>query len=170
MPHCPWGESQNLDFWEMLVQACVHPLCIILSWGSLWDRPHPTPSHPMMGMMGALYLHLGITSFQRENLLKGQKEEEERLLQAIPLFCFPDGNNWAAVTEFTRYLPHCRVWAGTPTPVGLLRAGRTSSAQPIPAHPIPTQPVFSLLAAKPFLLSSPMWMAAGRSATAGGCW
>ncbi|XP_058675397.1 DENN domain-containing protein 2D [Ammospiza caudacuta] len=38
---------------------------------------------------------------KRENLLKGQKEEEERLLQAIPLFCFPDGNNWAPITEFT---------------------------------------------------------------------
>ncbi|KAM7032593.1 DENN domain-containing protein 2D isoform 1-T1 [Acridotheres tristis] len=38
---------------------------------------------------------------KRENLLKGQKEEEERLLQAIPLFCFPDGNNWAPTTEFT---------------------------------------------------------------------
>ncbi|NXE42050.1 DEN2D protein, partial [Ptilorrhoa leucosticta] len=38
---------------------------------------------------------------KRENLLKGQKEEEERLLQAIPLFCFPDGNNWAPMTEFT---------------------------------------------------------------------
>ncbi|NWI15043.1 DEN2D protein, partial [Crypturellus soui] len=37
---------------------------------------------------------------KRENLLKGQKEEEERLLKAIPLFCFPDGNNWAPVTEF----------------------------------------------------------------------
>ncbi|XP_071434908.1 DENN domain-containing protein 2D [Pithys albifrons albifrons] len=37
---------------------------------------------------------------KRENLLKGQREEEERLLQAIPLFCFPDGNNWAPVTEF----------------------------------------------------------------------
>ncbi|XP_027524974.1 DENN domain-containing protein 2D [Corapipo altera] len=37
---------------------------------------------------------------KRENLLKGQREEEERLLTAIPLFCFPDGNNWAPVTEF----------------------------------------------------------------------
>ncbi|XP_025908849.1 DENN domain-containing protein 2D [Nothoprocta perdicaria] len=37
---------------------------------------------------------------KRENLLKGQKEEEERLLKAIPLFCFPDGNNWAPVAEF----------------------------------------------------------------------
>ncbi|NWU16954.1 DEN2D protein, partial [Cephalopterus ornatus] len=39
---------------------------------------------------------------KRENLLKGQREEEERLLKAIPLFCFPDGNNWAPVTDFTR--------------------------------------------------------------------
>ncbi|NWX28887.1 DEN2D protein, partial [Notiomystis cincta] len=38
---------------------------------------------------------------KRENLLKGQKEEEERLLQAIPLFCFPDGNNWVPITDFT---------------------------------------------------------------------
>ncbi|XP_051495162.1 DENN domain-containing protein 2D isoform X1 [Apus apus] len=38
---------------------------------------------------------------KRENLLKGQKEEEERLLKAIPLFCFPDGNNRVPVTEFT---------------------------------------------------------------------
>ncbi|XP_074833788.1 DENN domain-containing protein 2D [Carettochelys insculpta] len=38
---------------------------------------------------------------KRENLLRGQKEEEERLLQAIPLFCFPDGNHWAPLTKYT---------------------------------------------------------------------
>ncbi|XP_054836866.1 DENN domain-containing protein 2D isoform X1 [Eublepharis macularius] len=38
---------------------------------------------------------------KRENLLRGQREEEERLLQAIPLFCFPDGNEWAPITEYT---------------------------------------------------------------------
>uniref|UniRef100_A0A8D0GSI9 DENN domain containing 2D n=1 Tax=Sphenodon punctatus TaxID=8508 RepID=A0A8D0GSI9_SPHPU len=38
---------------------------------------------------------------KRENLLRGQREEEERLLQAIPLFCFPDGNNWAPLTQYT---------------------------------------------------------------------
>ncbi|XP_025066948.1 DENN domain-containing protein 2D isoform X1 [Alligator sinensis] len=38
---------------------------------------------------------------KRENMLRGQKEEEERLLQAIPLFCFPDGKNWAPLTEYT---------------------------------------------------------------------
>uniref|UniRef100_A0A670I2A6 DENN domain containing 2D n=1 Tax=Podarcis muralis TaxID=64176 RepID=A0A670I2A6_PODMU len=37
---------------------------------------------------------------ERENLMRGQREEEERLLQAIPLFCFPDGNEWAPLTEF----------------------------------------------------------------------
>ncbi|XP_033009022.1 DENN domain-containing protein 2D [Lacerta agilis] len=37
---------------------------------------------------------------KRENLMRGQREEEERLLQAIPLFCFPDGNEWAPLTEF----------------------------------------------------------------------
>ncbi|XP_053099345.1 DENN domain-containing protein 2D isoform X2 [Hemicordylus capensis] len=33
--------------------------------------------------------------------MRGQREEEERLLQAIPLFCFPDGNEWAPLTEYT---------------------------------------------------------------------
>ncbi|ETE68820.1 DENN domain-containing protein 2D [Ophiophagus hannah] len=37
---------------------------------------------------------------KRENLLRGQREEEERLLQAIPLFCFPDGNEWAPLMEY----------------------------------------------------------------------
>ncbi|XP_003220568.1 DENN domain-containing protein 2D isoform X1 [Anolis carolinensis] len=36
---------------------------------------------------------------KRENLMRGQREEEERLLQAIPLFCFPDGNEWAPLME-----------------------------------------------------------------------
>ncbi|XP_072691076.1 DENN domain-containing protein 2D isoform X1 [Canis lupus baileyi] len=39
---------------------------------------------------------------KRENLLRGQQEEEERLLGAIPLFCFPDGNAWAPLTEYPR--------------------------------------------------------------------
>ncbi|KAM4796080.1 DENN domain-containing protein 2D [Rhinophrynus dorsalis] len=38
---------------------------------------------------------------KRENLLSFQKDEEERLLKAIPLFCFPDGNNWAPVDKYT---------------------------------------------------------------------
>lgn len=38
---------------------------------------------------------------KRENLLKFQKEEEERLLKAIPLFSFPDGNTWAQLSEYT---------------------------------------------------------------------
>ncbi|XP_004689714.1 PREDICTED: DENN domain-containing protein 2D isoform X1 [Condylura cristata] len=39
---------------------------------------------------------------KRENLLRGQQEEEERLLGAIPLFCFPDGNEWVPLTEYPR--------------------------------------------------------------------
>ncbi|XP_053561320.1 DENN domain-containing protein 2D [Bombina bombina] len=38
---------------------------------------------------------------KRENLLRFQKEEEDNLLKAIPLFCFPDGNNWAPLNEYT---------------------------------------------------------------------
>lgn len=41
---------------------------------------------------------------KRENLLRGQQEEEERLLKAIPLFCFPDGNEWAPLTEYPSLL------------------------------------------------------------------
>ncbi|XP_069797357.1 DENN domain-containing protein 2D-like isoform X2 [Narcine bancroftii] len=37
---------------------------------------------------------------KRENLMRSQKEEEECLLKAIPLFCFPDGNTWAPLTEY----------------------------------------------------------------------
>lgn len=37
---------------------------------------------------------------KREQLIRSQKEEEETLLKAIPLFCFPDGNNWAPLTEY----------------------------------------------------------------------
>ncbi|KAL6083865.1 hypothetical protein STEG23_031390 [Scotinomys teguina] len=39
---------------------------------------------------------------KRENLLRGQQEEEERLLKAIPLFCFPDGNEWTPLTDYPR--------------------------------------------------------------------
>ncbi|ERE88955.1 DENN domain-containing protein 2D-like protein [Cricetulus griseus] len=39
---------------------------------------------------------------KRENLLRGQQEEEERLLKAIPLFCFPDGNEWTQLTDYSR--------------------------------------------------------------------
>ncbi|NP_001086599.1 DENN/MADD domain containing 2D S homeolog [Xenopus laevis] len=39
-------------------------------------------------------------NLQRENILNFRKDEEERLLNAIPLFCFPDGNNWAPLREY----------------------------------------------------------------------
>ncbi|NXV52831.1 DEN2D protein, partial [Uria aalge] len=83
---------------------------------------------------------------KRENLLKGQKEEEERLLKAIPLFCFPDGNNWAPVTEFTsetfsfvltnvdgsRKIGYCRrLLVSIPPPL------HPSLGRRWPCHPIP---------------------------------
>lgn len=121
----------------------------------LWSEPgvalghipsHPIPPHPLGVWAPSITLTLGITAFQRENLLKGQKEEEERLLKAIPLFCFPDGNNWAPVTEFTRYLPHHWLLAMVshpvlPYPRGL-RAGR---AVPSPRVVSPCSETFSFV-------------------------
>jgi hypothetical protein len=56
------------------------------------------PSDPLLLTLQLTHLF----SLQRENLLRGQQEEEERLLKAIPLFCFPDGNEWASLTEYPR--------------------------------------------------------------------
>lgn len=97
--------------------TCGHPLLRSELGVALW----PTPPHPLGLWSPSITLTLVIALVQRENLLKGQKEEEERLLQAIPLFCFPDGNNWAPVTEFTRYLPRCGVLAMV--------------SHPMPSHP-----------------------------------
>lgn len=98
------------------------------SQGSVEKYPMQAPqSHPTP--VGAIHHPNGITSFQRENLLKGQKEEEERLLQAIPLFCFPDGNNWEPVTTFPRYLPCC----------GPTRRAVGCQSCPVPMHCISLQ-------------------------------
>ncbi|NXP17008.1 DEN2D protein, partial [Scytalopus superciliaris] len=47
---------------------------------------------------------------KRENLLKGQREEEERLLSAIPLFCFPDETFSFVLTNVdgSRKIGYCR--------------------------------------------------------------
>ncbi|XP_066559431.1 DENN/MADD domain containing 2Db isoform X2 [Amia ocellicauda] len=37
---------------------------------------------------------------KRDGMVKYQKEEEEKTLKAITLFCFPDGINWAPLTEY----------------------------------------------------------------------
>uniref|UniRef100_A0AAY4C504 UDENN domain-containing protein n=1 Tax=Denticeps clupeoides TaxID=299321 RepID=A0AAY4C504_9TELE len=37
---------------------------------------------------------------KRDSLAKFQKEEEEKSLKAIALFCFPEGVNWAPLTEY----------------------------------------------------------------------
>lgn len=40
---------------------------------------------------------------QRDGMARFQKEEEEKTLKAITLFCFPEGINWAPLTEYHRY-------------------------------------------------------------------
>ncbi|XP_055079077.1 DENN domain-containing protein 2D-like isoform X2 [Periophthalmus magnuspinnatus] len=37
---------------------------------------------------------------KRDGLGRSQKEEEEKILKAITLFCFPEGINWAPLTEY----------------------------------------------------------------------
>lgn len=42
--------------------------------------------------------------FQRDGMVRSQKEEEEKTLKAITLFCFPEGINWAPLTEYHRFV------------------------------------------------------------------
>ncbi|XP_010765157.1 DENN domain-containing protein 2D-like [Notothenia coriiceps] len=37
---------------------------------------------------------------KKDGMAKYQKEEEEKTLKAITLFCFPEGINWAPLTEY----------------------------------------------------------------------
>lgn len=39
-------------------------------------------------------------------MARSQKEEEEKTLKAITLFCFPEGINWAPLTEYHRLVLH----------------------------------------------------------------
>lgn len=43
-----------------------------------------------------------VVDVQRDGMAKYQKEEEEKTLKAITLFCFPEGINWAPLTEYHR--------------------------------------------------------------------
>ena len=36
---------------------------------------------------------------------RSQREEEEKILKAITLFCFPEGIDWAPMTEYQRWGP-----------------------------------------------------------------
>ncbi|XP_053536493.1 DENN/MADD domain containing 2Da isoform X3 [Ictalurus punctatus] len=38
---------------------------------------------------------------KRDGMVRFQKEEEEKTLKAITLFCFPEGINWAPLTEYS---------------------------------------------------------------------
>lgn len=49
-----------------------------------------------------------VVNVQRDGMAKYQKEEEEKTLKAITLFCFPEGINWAPLTEYNRLAsPSC---------------------------------------------------------------
>lgn len=56
LPHCPWGESENFDFWEVLVQTRAGPFCITPSRGLLGDSPDPTGPPPFLVRTGTLPL------------------------------------------------------------------------------------------------------------------
>uniref|UniRef100_A0A3P8NAN4 UDENN domain-containing protein n=1 Tax=Astatotilapia calliptera TaxID=8154 RepID=A0A3P8NAN4_ASTCA len=45
-------------------------------------------------------LFLGFLLPERDGMARSQKEEEEKTLKAITLFCFPEGINWAPLTEY----------------------------------------------------------------------
>ncbi|KAB0396252.1 hypothetical protein E2I00_019724 [Balaenoptera physalus] len=76
--------------------------------GEVVKEPERAQEHCLPNFAGGQHFfeYLLVVSLKkkpsRENLLRGQQEEEERLLGAIPLFCFPDGNEWAPLTEYPR--------------------------------------------------------------------
>ncbi|ERE88956.1 DENN domain-containing protein 2D-like protein [Cricetulus griseus] len=77
---------------------------------------------------------------KRENLLRGQQEEEERLLKAIPLFCFPDGNEWTQLTDYSRtptFAPSVSCGGKTLVEAAALKA---TLVPPQPAGPGPRLP------------------------------
>lgn len=49
-------------------------------------------------------------NLQRDGMARFQKEEEEKTLKAITLFCFPEGINWAPLTEYHRYNSYSVSW------------------------------------------------------------
>ncbi len=49
-------------------------------------------------------------NLQRDGMARFQKEEEEKTLKAITLFCFPEGINWAPLTEYHRYNCSCQLF------------------------------------------------------------
>jgi len=42
-------------------------------------------------------------------MVRFQREEEEKTLKALTLFCFPEGVNWAPLTEYPRYCDHTHI-------------------------------------------------------------
>ncbi|KAK7883944.1 hypothetical protein WMY93_027067 [Mugilogobius chulae] len=49
---------------------------------------------------GSYEPHISYQFPKRDGMGRHQKEEEEKILKAITLFCFPEGINWAPLTEY----------------------------------------------------------------------
>lgn len=49
---------------------------------------------------------VSISVSQRDGMVRFQKEEQEKTFKAITLFCFPEGINWAPLTEYHRCCPN----------------------------------------------------------------
>ena len=60
--------------------------------------------HVVWSDRSSLSNSVALFSSQRDGMVRFQKEEEEKTLKAITLFCFPEGINWAPLTEYHRFL------------------------------------------------------------------
>lgn len=92
-------------------------------------------------------------------MVRFQKEEEEKTLKALKLFCFPEGVNWAPLTEYRRYCD---------------RKTHHVSQHALWAHCISLSPFLSLFflcfTVKHSLSCLQMLMEPERTDTVGGCW
>ncbi len=92
-------------------------------------------------------------------MVRFQKEEEEKTLKALTLFCFPEGVNWAPLTEYPRYCNHMYIYISF-----------------LPACPVEAETVlfmvslFLYFTVKHSLSCLQMLMDRGRMDTVGGYW
>uniref|UniRef100_A0A8C5B1S3 DENN domain-containing protein 2D-like n=1 Tax=Gadus morhua TaxID=8049 RepID=A0A8C5B1S3_GADMO len=62
--------------------------------------PPPLPSPPLVKSGGGYEPQISYQFPKRDGMGRSQKEEEEKILKAITLFCFPEGIDWAPMTEY----------------------------------------------------------------------
>ncbi|XP_008059816.2 DENN domain-containing protein 2D-like [Carlito syrichta] len=102
-PHC--AQTEVIATLKNGQDACLNPTAPMVK--KIIQRMLNTAHLPVVSLkkkhLGDDYEPTITYQFPKwENLLWGQQEEEERLLKAILLFCFPDGNAWAPLTEYPR--------------------------------------------------------------------